>query len=156
MRWLDGITNSVDMSLSKLWELVIHREAWRAAVDEVTELDTEWLNWTDGLNVCMPLKFMFKPFSPEGLEMGPLEWGSQRNSVFIRRDTRELPFSFHPAMWGPCEKMAVYKAGIQSSLESDSADPWFWTSILQNCEKVNFYYLSHPVIFCHGILTRLR
>ena len=61
MRWLDGITNSMDMSLSKPRELVMDREAWCAAVHGVTKSQTRLRDWTELIQNCVLSRLLRKP-----------------------------------------------------------------------------------------------
>ena len=69
MRWLDGITDSMDVSLSELREVVMDREAWCAAIHGVTKSWTQLSNWTE-LNWCEELTHWKRPWCWERLRAG--------------------------------------------------------------------------------------
>ena len=97
MRWLDGITNSIDLNLSKLRELVMNRETWPAAVHGVAKSQTWLSDWTELNRTFIKQKKHFRVLCPKGLDrmLGPpLCWWTYQQMHLIPHFKTPLVIKF--------------------------------------------------------------
>ena len=130
MRWLDSITDMMDMSLSRFWKLVMDRETWHAAVHGVTKNQTWLRDWTELRSLGWALS---KDQCPYEKRSGHRQT-QREDPMKIQEGDRHLQAKGR----GPWKK----------------ANPWSWTSILQNCFSI--VQASQPLMLCYGKKLKLE
>ena len=111
MRWLDGITDSMDMSLSKLRELVMDREAWRAAVHGVTRSQTRLSDWTE-----LDWNLVTKTKSVHWLHLPPLEVDWPQRFVFGCKSIYRITLSIFTVYLSPFSSVQFTCSVMSDSL----------------------------------------